>query len=78
MKLKQYRVKCGLLYTTILARHLKYMFEHDNKLNVNTLPTNVIAGGKLSDSACRLLSRWYLAQLFDSEDGGDMFLTNVG
>jgi lysyl-tRNA synthetase class I len=30
-------------------------------------------------AACHLLSRWFLAQLiFDPEDGGDMFLPNVG
>jgi hypothetical protein len=29
-------------------------------------------------SAFHLLSRWFLAQLLESEDGGDMFLRNVG
>jgi hypothetical protein len=33
-----------------------------------------------SSSALHLLSRWFLAQLiyFDPEDGGDVFLRNVG
>jgi hypothetical protein len=29
-------------------------------------------------SACHLLSHWFLARFFDPEDGGDMFLRNVG
>jgi hypothetical protein len=31
-------------------------------------------------AACHLFSRWFLAELifFDPEDGGDMFLRNVG
>jgi hypothetical protein len=32
----------------------------------------------MTDGACHLLSRWFLGLFFDPENGGDMFIRNVG
>jgi hypothetical protein len=47
--------------------------EHDNE------PSGSINYCEIEERACHLLLRWFLAGLFfEPEDGGDMFLRNVG